>query len=168
MDNNISLQVTGSNSSLLAMLGYSSLQVGQKYLTLAADESKTLTPMQLIKLVYLAHGWMLATASRPLLRDSVEAWQYGPVLPDLYEKIKSCRSHPVIGPLSDDSDQLDELATIVIGEVYKLYGHLDGISLSALTHQEGTPWDITWKSRGKSGVISDDLIESHFRSLAAE
>lgn len=54
-----------------------------------------LTPMQLIKLVYVAHGLMLGAFGRPLLDEPVEAWQYGPVVPSVYHALKSFRSSPV-------------------------------------------------------------------------
>ena len=149
------------------MESYSAVTVAQRYINLAAEAKKTLTPMQLIKLVYLAHGWMLAAIGRPLLEESVEAWEYGPVLRSLYEKVKTFRSQPVVGPLCEDCDDIDSEADDIINQVFGLYGHLDGISLSSLTHQADTPWDVTWRSLGKNGVISNDLIESHFRGLLA-
>ena len=42
------------------------------------------TPMHVIKLVYLAHGWMLGFTSRALINEAVEAWTYGPVVPSTY------------------------------------------------------------------------------------
>jgi len=161
----ISVQSNGYGG--LSMEFYSSLQVAQEHLNLATPEKNTLTPMQLIKLTYLSHGWMLAVHNRPLLSESVEAWPYGPVLPKLYKKIKKFRSQPVMARLSDDP-VVDVDALDVIRQVYKLYGHLSGLRLSTLTHEEGTPWHFTWHSRGRSGTISNDLIEGHFKTLAAE
>ncbi|WP_131993555.1 type II toxin-antitoxin system antitoxin SocA domain-containing protein [Dokdonella fugitiva] len=40
--------------------------------------------MQLLKLVYLCHAWTLGLLGRPLLREEVQAWRYGPVFPALY------------------------------------------------------------------------------------
>jgi uncharacterized phage-associated protein len=51
-------------------------------------------------------------------------------------------------------------------QVWKVYGKYTGIQLSTLTHQRGTPWEITRRLAGVSGVISNDLIEQHYRTLS--
>lgn len=146
---------------------YSSLQVAQQHLDLASKDKNALTPMQLIKLTYLSHGWMLAVHDRPLLSETVEAWPYGPVLPELYKRIKMFRSQPVTATLTNSPINNPEALEVIKG-VYDLYGHLSGIRLSTLTHEEGTPWQFIWNSRGRSGAIPNDLIEQHFKTLAAE
>ena len=47
------------------------------------------TPMHMIKLVYLSHGWMLGLRERSLINEAVEAWRYGPVVPSVYHRFKS-------------------------------------------------------------------------------
>ena len=46
------------------------------------------TPMHVLKLTYLCHGWMLGIYDHALINEPVEAWQYGPVVPSLYHKYK--------------------------------------------------------------------------------
>ena len=41
---------------------------------------KPTTPMGIVKLVYLAHGWQLGWDGEPLINEPVEAWTYGPVI----------------------------------------------------------------------------------------
>src|ERR1700733_1999294 len=115
---------------------HSSIEVANKLLELARDEKKTLTPMQLIKLVFLCHGWMLGLYGRHLISDSVEAWHYGPVLPKLYQKIKQFRSNPVTHIDCQNSSQFDAEEIDVIKQVYNIYGSWNGIQLSALTHEK--------------------------------
>lgn len=149
---------------------YSSITVAKKLIEKSNSENGSLTPMQLIKLTYLSHGWMLGFEGRPLLSEQVEAWKYGPVLPDLYKVIKHFRSSPVdIVSLKagDSSIADDEKAMHAINEVYRVYGHLDGISLSTLTHKKDTPWDKVWTQNGSWSSISNDIIESHFKRLLA-
>ena len=69
---------------------YDAATVANRFIELAeSDSGRRLTPMQLIKLTYIAHGFSLAIKNRPLLDESVEAWRYGPVIPSLYRKLKS-------------------------------------------------------------------------------
>ncbi|MBC6408170.1 MAG: DUF4065 domain-containing protein [Rhodobacteraceae bacterium] len=41
----------------------------------------------ILKLAYIAHGWHLEIRKAPLFHNPIEAWQYGPVIPDLYEAL---------------------------------------------------------------------------------
>lgn len=126
------------------------------------------TPMQLMKLTYLAHAWMLGLAGRPLLNEPVEAWQYGPVLPSLYQATKSYGSQPIDDvPAYAYPEEFTEDEKSIMTQVADLYGKFTGIQLSSMTHQPGTPWDQTWKKTGKSSPISNDLIEEFYREKAA-
>ena len=147
--------------------------VANEFISLASSERRTLTPMAIIKLVYIAHGWSLALYGRPLIEEDVEAWQYGPVVPDLYQAMKSYGSGPVTAPLPRSvfwggRDQIDDWAKPLIKRVFELYGGLSAVQLSALTHQPDTPWSETYDRSRRNAVISDDLITKHYKRLAHE
>ena len=61
---------------------HSSIRIAVEFLELAKNQThyKEITTMQLLKLVYIAHGWMLGLYDKPLISDEVEAWQYGPFI----------------------------------------------------------------------------------------
>ena len=144
---------------------YDCLLIAKTLLKLAAREDRRLTPMQLIKLVYLAHGWALGLYGRPLIKQDVEAWKYGPVIPELYQAIKQYRSSPV-REISCIEEEIDERFIDVIEQVYKIYGSFTGIELSMLTHEKNSPWEITWNS-GKS-IISNDLIAYYYKKMNSQ
>lgn len=145
----------------------SSLSVANKLLQLAkADNGNTLNPMQLIKLTYLCHGWMLGAYNRPLISENVKAWKYGPVISELYSEIKQFRDQPVkVNALEGCLDNFDHHEDHMIGQIYKRYGRKTGSYLSGLTHKKGTPWELTFKRHRNDDVISNDLIEEHFSML---
>ena len=141
--------------------------IANRFLALADQAGDSLTPMQLLKLVYMAHGWNLGLNGRPLISDKVQAWQYGPVIRPLYEAIRSFKSQPVSGPISAPAqDRLSADDLSLIDEVYELYGDLSGPALSRLTHARGTPWDMTYEPGEFGTVIPNDLIEDHYKRLS--
>lgn len=147
---------------------HDSRTVANRFLLLASDNDDTLTPMQLLKLVYIAHGWMLGLYGRPLISDEVQAWQYGPVIPKLYAAIRHYRGDPVLRdlPTSPSSDRLNATEGDIVSQVYERYGRMSGPALSRLTHAPGTPWALTYEP-GSFGVrIPTDLIEDHYQRLA--
>jgi uncharacterized phage-associated protein len=115
--------------------------VANYILELAKKSKKTVTPMQLINLVYLCHGWMLGIRGRLLIDDEqVQAWRYGPVICSVYQEIKDYRSLPVTEPLSiSGSAGLNDDDKALVEAAYKMYGDFSGIALSSMTHEPGTP-----------------------------
>ena len=87
----------------------SSKTVAHEFLRLARERSGSVKPLQLMKLVYIAHGWILALYHRALVGDKIEAWTYGPVIPILYEEVRRCRGRPVSRVEPAPGEALDEL-----------------------------------------------------------
>lgn len=74
------------------------LAVANYLLELAKEKGMKLQPLKLMKLVYIAHGYMLALCNRSALNprfDRVEAWKYGPVIPSVYHSFKSYGHNPI-------------------------------------------------------------------------
>jgi uncharacterized phage-associated protein len=145
----------------------SSRTVANEFIMLARQAGESLTPLQVLKLVYIAHGWMLALHHRPLIRDEVQAWQYGPVIPALYNAVRKYRSSPVeqINGLPDED--LDENERSIVQQTFEIYGSLTGPALSRMTHAKDTPWDMTYEPGSFGITIPNDLIEDHYSSLAS-
>lgn len=144
---------------------YDSRAIANRFISLARERGETLTPMQLIKLVYIAHGWMLGLYHRALISDEVQAWQYGPVIPKLYNAVRHYRGQAVTNEVQANVAEIDPAATSIIGQVFDRYGHLSGPALSRLTHAAGSPWALTYQPGGFGIVIPDDLIEDHYARL---
>lgn len=146
--------------------------VANQFLTLAAQQGRALTQMQVLKLVYIAHGWNLALLGRPLIDERVEAWQYGPVIRELYNGMRQFGGRAVTGllPLTpgDRAEDLDPQQVHLVNEVYRLYGHMNGIKLSQITHARNTPWEQTYSPGAFGTEIPMDLITDHYQRLHNE
>lgn len=151
-------------------MAYSAAAVANAFIDLSRQDGKWLTNMHVQKLVYIAHGWCLALLNRPLVYESVQAWQWGPVIPRLYEELKKygagevTESLPVefSGPVEPLSQEMG-----IIRAVWKAYGKFSAMQLSAITHKAGTPWQQVW-STTTYGYIPDELIREHYLHLKNE
>ena len=147
--------------------------VANEFIQLGATEGRYFTPLELLKLVYIAHGYHLGFNGQPLVLEEVEAWQYGPVISDLYRAMKryggSFVREPVQVPFYlNTGDSFTDDGLSVIRWVFNNYKQLNGIELSSRTHAPNTPWSITWHEYGKNAVISPDLIANHYREKIIE
>ncbi len=156
---------------------YPALAVANYFIDKANMSGKVLDHLKIQKLVYIAHGWHLAIFDIALIDEPVQAWKYGPVIPSLYQAFKRHGNAPVVeneaivrrfGEISVpsvayDDNQVQEL----LDKVLEAYSKYTGVQLSNLTHQDGTPWDQTWKEgRGRNNKrINNQLIARHFREL---
>jgi uncharacterized phage-associated protein len=144
---------------------HSALKVANYFLDKAKKDKKDVTPLQLMKLVYLAHGWMLGVHGRHLIQEPIEAWQYGPVIPELYQKTKKFKSLPITHLIEETGKDLafDEDEKTLLDKVYRTYADWTGIKLSALTHVKGSPWFMAWEKRPHDSVISNDIIREYYQ-----
>lgn len=119
--------------------------------------------MKVLKLVYISHGFHLAFYDIPLIKENVQAWQYGPVIPELYFRLKTNDLND--SSFFQDKQDFEKDATTkkLLDAVYKKYSKYNGIELSNLTHRKDTPWDITVNQYGS--VITNKLTKSYYKKL---
>lgn len=140
--------------------------VAREFHGLSKAEGVRRTPLELIKLTYLAHGWSFAILKGPLVDEPVEAWQYGPVFPKLYHALKAYGQSPVeIVPkcYREQTEQgicLESEERDLVKDVYETYKHLNGPQLIDLTHKKGSPWSKTWKFLNRE--IKPEVISEYY------
>ena len=147
------------------------ITVADYFVKRSLDETKPLTPMQLLKMVYIAHGWSLGLRKQPLINEHVEAWQYGPVVPSVYQAYKSYGS----GGVTEQAGKLS-LADVrdyipLLDRIYEVFHVIGGGSLSTMTHKKGTPWeqmtrDYVRRTLPRGLIIPNKLIQDYYEVLA--
>lgn len=140
---------------------YDARQIANWFIERAARDGRVLSIMSLLKLAYISHGWHLEMQGKPLFLNRIEAWQHGPVIPDVYRTLRTqgvAQSQIASGfpPPTDPSD------TDFLEQIYKIYGHMSPFKLSELTHVSGGPWETARKWGGWYAEIPNDLIQSHY------
>lgn len=150
-----------------------------EFIRIAYKDDRYLTHMHLQKLVYISHGWTLETLNKGLTLDHPEAWRFGPVYRLLWEQLKHAGAYPITTPIDQvrlspygRSEKrglaLQDDESRVLGEVYRIYGHLAPFQLSALTHTKETPWSQVYKGgEGENQIIPDTMIKKHFHEVAS-
>lgn len=141
--------------------------VANELIRRAHEAGRDITPMQVLKLAYYCHAWMLGLYHRPLLEQPIEAWRYGPVVPDIYHSLRRYGGEPVRRPIDLESAGVikrpyDRDAINIIDQVSEKYGRLSGTQLSAMTHAHDTPWHQVWTKYGQNAVIPDPIIEDYY------
>ena len=141
---------------------YDARQVANWFVARALQDGRTLSIMSLLKLTYIAHGWHLEIRHAPLFSNRIEAWRYGPVIPDVYNDFRrqgvSVNSPAATIPAVAFEASVD----VLLDQVWAIYGGLSPFRLSDLTHQVGGPWDIATKTGGYYAPIPDELIQQHY------
>jgi uncharacterized phage-associated protein len=142
---------------------YDARQIANWFVRRAAKDNRTLSIMQLLKLVYISHGWHLEMRKRPMFRNRIEAWRHGPVIPDVYNAFRGQDIYVKEVP-GFPADDIIEYDVDLLDQIYKLYGEFTPFKLSDMTHEPGGPWDIATKTLGYFAPITDDIIQAHYEA----
>jgi uncharacterized phage-associated protein len=123
------------------------------------DDTFTITPLKLQKLLYYAQGFNVLWDKKLLISEEFHAWKYGPVIPDIYDQYKIYGQKVI--PVREGSNRVgtkDERETIeAVWRDYKIYGAFE---LVRMTHLED-PWIDAVNG---NGIISNEDIIEYFEN----
>ena len=142
---------------------YKAVDIANFFITVFRYDEEYPTNLKLNKLVYFAQGHALARLGRPLFDEDIYAWQFGPVVPSVYQEFKKYGREGVSMIDSELPEFSSEEAELLI-DVARTYGQFTGSSLTAKTHIEGSPWSQVYDGE-PDRVISKDSIKKYFEEI---
>lgn len=135
-----------------------------KYILMRLGPTST---MKLQKLCYYAQAWSLVWDKAPLFAEDFEAWESGPVCPELYEKTKGRHMVNVFDTYGGEQD-LSVNQKDTIDAIMEHYGEKNAQWLSQLTKTED-PWiNAKRNASGGSGrpdIISKESMQEYYSRL---
>ena len=139
---------------------YNVLDIAKYIIFYCRRRGYLITNLKLQKLLYFIQAEFLVSIGAPCFNEEIEAWDFGPVVPEVYHEYKSFGNSNIILP------EDDELPFIRKTDRNRIKGMVDeGAQYSAsdlvrITHNQA-PWKNAYK-RYYNNVITKDAIQDYF------
>lgn len=163
---------------------YDALDIANYIVEYQLEKNKPVTNLKLQKLLYYVQAASLVENNKPMFKEKINAWQYGPVVEDVYSIFRSYINKPITSLASslldfadilfpDKSEEeirqrlIEELNGKIeledrnlIEEVLNSYFKYTGATLINKTHNE-EPWKYARPT--SSQIIKTEAIKSFYK-----
>lgn len=141
---------------------YDALSVAARIVNEQIKKGNPISNLVLQKVLYYVEAAFLII-DRNLFSDEISAWQYGPVVEDVYHYFKINLDRKIINPVPEE-DIFYEISNEdwkIIDEVVDCKIKYDPFELVKMTHEE-TPWISAYKN--KNPYIDKNLMRNYFKN----
>lgn len=137
---------------------YDALTVAKYVIDKCFRDGKPVTNLRLQKLLYFIQGYSYCRKDTAMFKEDMEAWQYGPVVPEVYFTYNGYSGAPIRREYDDIT--ISEQDKNIINRVVNVLTNYKVWDLVDATHEKNSPWD---KHQGKfSVVIPKEEIKDYF------
>jgi uncharacterized phage-associated protein len=120
------------------------------------------TNLALQKILYLAHMMFMGLTGRPLVNEAFQAWDYGPVSPSLYQRVKIFGRDPIGNVFHSANPIQDPEREAVLAKVCDRLLVKSPAELVAITHRRDGAWARNYKLDAKGVEIPDrDILQEY-------
>ena len=130
-----------------------------KYIVLKCiKDGHPISNLQLQKILFYIQKDFLSKG-KIAFADDIEAWQFGPVVPDVYYYFCGFGAMPI--SIMQGEYTIEEQDKAIVDEIIETKRILDPWELVAETHKLGGAWDQIYRNGlGNHQVISTELIRT--------
>ena len=148
----------------------SPLYVANNLIRRANEQGVELTNLKLQKLLYILYARYYNKTQNALFSNRFEAWQYGPVLSDVYEIFKAEGSNPITEYRPDSNGEILVVSEIgdfgeSLDQVWSKYARKSAAYLVNMTHgrienpeTRKVAWEIAVEKAGYGTFMEDSDI----------
>lgn len=139
---------------------YLATEVAQYIILKCNQLGKTISNLKLQKILYFVQAEFLVSQEEPCFKEEIEAWDFGPVVPNVYRHYKAYGSANIPAVFDEKvcpfNREERKLADEIIGECAKY----SASTLVEVTHNQ-SPWKKAYKKK-RGSVISNESIKNFF------
>jgi len=121
------------------------------------DDDKPISNLQLQKILFYIQKDFIKRG-KLAFPDDIEAWQFGPVVPDVYYHYCGHGATPIFYKYEETNVELNDKNRI--DSIIEDKRELNPWEMVQETHKSGGAWDIIYKDgQGNRNIIPTDLIK---------
>ena len=133
--------------------------------TLGSLSGWSLSNLELQKMAYISEMLHLGRFGVPLIDEEWQAWDYGPVQPDLYHKVKAYGNSPVRDVFTMPSLVEGTSEHNSVRETHNLMRSMRPGQMVNVTHQAGGAWANNYQTGLRGVRIPKEQIRAEYATL---
>lgn len=139
---------------------YAASIIAQYVIWRESKHGRSVTNLRLQKLLYFIQAQVLVALTIPCFLDIIEAWSFGPVVPNIYHKYKIFGSSAI--PVEEiDPTQIEQRVRNEIDKMLETCSQVSTSQLVEVTHNQD-PWKNAY--RKFNDRITNEAIRSYYAS----
>jgi uncharacterized phage-associated protein len=143
------------------------ITVPQAAKALGTYSNWSITNLQMQKMLYFAHMFFLGRTQTPLIDEEFEAWNYGPVIPSLYKKVRFFGSDNIVDIFHGPSSFPSTPEYQILKEAADSLAHRPASQLVNITHHQYGAWAKHYRPNIKGIKIPNPDILAEYNQLYA-
>lgn len=138
---------------------YDALDIAEYIIWYCESKGKPISNLKLQKILYFVQAEFLVARGVPCFENKIEAWDYGPVVPDVYHEYKIFGSNAIFSFSNMTLEILpqDKRTINIMVDECNRYSSTD---LVDITHRQ-LPW-LEARKRGYNAEITKESIKDFF------
>lgn len=123
-------------------------------------EERPISNLQLQKMLYFLFMDVYKKYKQFLFKNRIEAWAYGPVIPDVYKIYSDNGRFKIFKEYDDIKLPIEPQIMNFIDEKIVYMRSIPAWNLVEKSHKEGTPWEKVYKQGCKIEISKNDIKAS--------
>lgn len=142
---------------------YSALDVAKYIIWYCKEEEYSISNLKLQKLLYFVQAQFLVVTGHPIFNEKIEAWDFGPVVPEVYQHFKLWGSSEIPRIVANQANNKILIKDQeVIDEILGVCAPYSANTLVDITHHQD-PWQDAYK-KYRNNVITKKSIKEYFEN----
>lgn len=125
---------------------YSAIVIAKYIVTFCAKAEKPISNLKLQKMLYFIWIDYFKATGKYLFKDDICAWQFGPVVPDVYYEFCPFGGIPINRTFDEANSLVRTEDKAIIDNAINTYLPYSASYLVDKTHQPGTAWSVTYRN----------------------
>lgn len=143
------------------------LELSKYIVSKCTEENKPISNLQLQKILYYIQYEFLKETDRVLFLDDIEAWRFGPVIPNVYYYFCNFGAMPITIKFKEYKNIIKDLEKFnLIDYVVEKKRQQNPWDMIKETHKDNGPWALTFNGGdGNRKVIPIKSIKEYIRKM---
>lgn len=151
----------------MIMRVYKAMDVAKYVIYYCIEHDIPISNLKLQKLLYFIQAIYLVQLKVPCFNDEIQAWDFGPVVPNVYHKFKQygAGNIPYVNAeIYDVGNKIDDKDKKRIAIILEGFAHYRAIDLVKATHEQD-PWKNVYQKGQHNISISNQSIRNYFEKV---